>query len=284
MALNGQQYIETGSLDPQKTNYTTGGRYTRTNFRGLGHFTAGLLGYGNPAGATGDINQWNLPVDVGNQCWAEYFMMGAGQTILAPVYDVTTSAGVIVTLDATDNEGVEYLFGARDGSATTSLRGKHAYTIGTDKAFFVRLKLSIADVSGTDALYFGFRKTQAFQAPVTGYTDYATFAITASANPAVIATATRLNTGTAAIVDSTATWADAATKDLYIEVSQGGVSRFALNGALLGNQTSGLTGQAFTFDAGDTVVPFFSYLNSADVAGNIIFQEFECGYVEKRLY
>jgi hypothetical protein len=283
MALNGQQYVKSGSLDPQKINPSTGGRYTRTTFRSLGTFTA-AIGYGNPTGATGAINNWDMPVDIGGQCYAQYFVMGAGQTILAPVLDVTTSAGVTVSLDSTDDEGAEYLFGARDGTATTGLRGKHEYVIGTDKAFFVRLKLSLADASGTDALYFGFRRTQAFQAPVTGYTDYAAFAITASANPAGISTATRLNTGTAAIVASTATWADAATKDLRIEVAQSGAVRFVLNGAMLGNQTSGLTGQTFTFDAGDTVVPFFSYLNSSDVAEGIIFQEFECGYVEKRLF
>jgi len=284
MALNGQQYVKSGSLDPQKINPSTGGRFTYSTFRSLGSFTAGGLGYGAPTGATGAINQWDMPVDVGGQCYTEYFILGAGQTILAPSWDVTTSLGVDVSLDQTNDEGAEYLIGARDGTATTGLKNKHAYVIGTDKAFFAQLKFSIADVSGTDECVFGFRKTQAFQTANTGYTDYAVIGLITSANPGVIQTTTRNDSGSVVTVNSGATWADGATKTLYVEVSQAGAVRFALNGAQLGNQTSGLLGQAFSFDAGDTVVPYFHFLHSADVAGTVIWQEMKVGYVEKRLF
>lgn len=283
MALNGQQYVKSGSLDPQKINPSTGGRFTYTTLRSLGTFTA-AIGYGNPTGATGAINNWDIPVDIGGQCFGQYFILGAGQTILAPTQDVTTSLGVDISLDQTDNEGAEYIFGARDGTATTGLKGKHEYVIGTDKAFFAQWKLSIADASGTDEFLMGFRKTQAFQTAHTGYTDYAAMGLFTSANPGLIQTKTRLNNGSASLVSSTATWADAATKTLRVEVMQSGKVRFILNGAMLGNQTSGLTGQTFTFDAGDTVLPYLFFLHSADVAGTVILQEFSCGYIEKRIF
>lgn len=283
MALNGQQYIKTGTLDPQKQNASTGGRYTKTTFRALGNFTT-AVGYGAPTGATGAINNWDLPVDIGGQCYGQYFILGAGQTILAPAFDVTTSLGVNISLDQTSTEGAEYIFGARDGTATTGLRGKHEYVIGTDKPFFAQWKLTLADASGTDNFLMGFRRTQAFQTAHTGYTDYAAIGLFTAANPGLIQTKTRLNTGTAALVSSTATWADAATKTLRVEVLQNGKVRFILNGAMLGNQTSGLTGQAFTFDAGDTVLPYLFFLNSADLTDSVMLQEFECGYIEKRIF
>lgn len=281
--LNATQYLKTGSMSPQKLDPSTGGRYTRTTFRALGNFTT-AVGYGAPTGATGAINNWDLPVDIGGQCYGQYFILGAGQTILAPAFDVTTSLGVDISLDQTDNEGAEYIFGARDGTATTGLRGKHEYVIGTDKAFFAQWKLSIADASGTDEMLFGWRRTQAFQTAHTGYTDYAYMGLLTLANPGLIQTKTRLNSGSASTVSSTATWADGATKTLRVEVLQNGKVRFILNGAMLGNQTSGLTGQAFTFDAGDTVLPSLFFLHSSDVAGTVLLQEFECGYIEKRLF
>jgi hypothetical protein len=240
------------------------GRYVHDRFRQRP--TAQLVGGAEAGGTNGNVNQmlsgnaYNVPY--------EYLIIGT-QTVKVPT---VTATGLSFGLDLADDEGIQFIFGA---SAAGTARGRLAYTIGTDPAFFMKGTITGADVSTVDALYFGFRKQVAINADPTAYTDYACFALLTAANPAVIQTTTRLNTGTAASVDTTQTWADAASKTFEIRVDGGGVTKFLLNDA------TPTISQAFTFDSGDLVVPWLHLLHEGTVgAGDTwIISELEIGFL-----
>ena len=99
---------------------------------------------GASAGAGGDENIMQF-----DQNSFEYHILGT-QTILAPSL---TTVGLNIGMDQTDDDGVEISQGILS-------KNKHAYTIGTDGPFFIRVKFKIADVSGTDDCAVGFRKAE----------------------------------------------------------------------------------------------------------------------------
>lgn len=186
----------------------------------------------------------------------EYFMMGT-QTLVAPTI---AADGLLASLDLTENDGVEY-------SQGITARSKSAFTIGTSPAFFLKVGLLVADVSGSDICAVGFRKAaQAYQAAFADYTDKATlskkngdiYSVTAINNAADVETDTALN------------WTDATAKVLEVYVSDAGVVTYKVDGVTA-------TGAAFTFDDGDVVIPFLHILHDATTPGAIHIQSWECG-------
>jgi hypothetical protein len=186
----------------------------------------------------------------------EYFMIGT-QTLVVP----TISAdGLLASLDLTNNEGVEYSMGI-------TARSKVAFTIGTSPAFFLKVGLLVADVSGSDICAVGFRKAaQAYQAAFADYTDKATLNKIAGD----IYTSTALNNAADVDTDTTINWSDATAKVLEVYVSDTGVVTYKVDGVTA-------TGAAFTFDDGDVVVPFFHLLHDATTPGAVTIQSWECG-------
>ena len=185
----------------------------------------------------------------------EYYIIGT-QTLVAPTI---AEDGLLASLDLTNNEGVEY-------SQGITARCKSAFTIGTSPAFFLKVGLLVADVSGSDICAVGFRKTQAYQAAFADYTDKATlnkdggdiYSVTAINNAADVETDTALN------------WTDATAKVLEVYVSATGVVTYKVDGVTA-------TGAAYTFDTGDVVVPFLHILHDATTPGAIHIQSWECG-------
>lgn len=258
-----------GVVEPRHFS-SKGRRYSFEEFRTV-PFTA-KNNQAEPTGATGDINRM-LFLASGLEVWQ--FILGAGQTIIVPTLDDT---GLNVALDQTDNEGAEYAFGG-DPAAN---RGKHHYEVGTNagalnKSFYARLKWSIEDASGTDEMMFGLRKVQAPQTAHTSYTDYAAVGLFTAANPGAIQIKTRLNTGTAALTNTTKTWADNEAHTVELRVNPTGVVTFLLDGVFPAVNVNG-----FTFDDGDIVVPFFYFLHAPDLAGKVVWQEFEAGFRSER--
>lgn len=186
----------------------------------------------------------------------EYFMIGT-QTLVAP----TISAdGLLASLDLTENDGVEY-------SQGITARSKSAFTIGTSPAFFLKVGLLVADVSGSDICAVGFRKAaQAYQAAFADYTDKATL----SKKNGDIYTITALNNAADVETDTTLNWTDATAKVLEVYVSDTGVVTYKVDGVTA-------TGAAFTFDDGDVVIPFLHILHDATTPGAIHIQSWECG-------
>jgi hypothetical protein len=205
-----------------------------------------------PAGTTGATNIATFENNI-----FEYFLLGAGQTLVVP----TISAdGLLCSLDLTNNEGVEY-------SQGITARSRMAFTIGTSPAFYLKVGLLVADVSGSDICAVGFRKAAAYTAAFADYTDKATI----SKKNGDIYLVTALNNGSDTETDTTVNWSDATAKVLEVYVSATGVVTYKIDGV-----TPAVTA-AFTFDTGDVVVPFFHLLHDATTPGAVHLQSWECG-------
>lgn len=193
----------------------------------------------------------------------EYQPLGLGQTILAPVV-VSVSEGVSalnIGMDQTDNEGVELCAGILNSN-------KMAFEIGESAAFFLRVRFSIEDVSGTDDCAIGFRKAEAYQANIDDYADMAVLNVISGAiNIETIA-------GGAATVTTNTTnaWADGETHQLCVFVSSTGVVTYTIDNA------APTVTASYTFTDGLYVVPFIYFLNSTDLAGQVNILEYECGF------
>lgn len=198
-----------------------------------------------PTGATGDVNQMNTGKNV-----FQYFIKGAGSTILAP-YASTT--GLPIVLDATDDEGMEL-------SAPVGSNSPIGEFIVGQQEFSLFARVNIDDISGTDAFYCGFRKKEAHQADANNYDEMAALALDANAGALKIATILN-NAGTVATATGD-TWADTNTKDLELRVLIDGTVKFYVDGV----DRSSVQTTAFAFDAGEVVIPFITHLNTSDLA------------------
>ena len=130
---------------------------------------------------------------------------------------------------------------------------KAAYTVGSfpdGKSIYFEGVITIDDISDVSEMGFGFRKAEAFQAAVDNYDEMASFNIGQDADGQV-EVHTILNNAATAETDTTlADWADTETHTLRIEVTNAGVCKFLYDG------TVPTVTAAFTFDAGEVIVPF----------------------------
>lgn len=177
-----------------------------------------------------------------------YYVNGTA-TVLAPY--VTTN-GIALSLDATDDEGMEL-------SAPLFASCPKQHIVGAGECALLA-KINLDDISGTDAFYIGFRKKEAYQAVPDNYDEMATLALTANAG--LINMATILNNAATVVTSTAVTWADGETHDIELRILADGTVKFLVDGV----DKSSLQATAFKFDAGEVVVPFISFLNTADVA------------------
>jgi len=211
-----------------------------------------------PSGATGDTNIMMFQEGF----VLEQFIKGAGQTIIAPRMGAD---GLLISLDQVATEGVEFNPGNRNNAPMT-------FTIGTDSAFFAECTYTVADVSGCEPMYFGFRKVQANDADYTNYTDFVGYGLNnlVAGGDAVIAT--NLNGAGINTTDTNDAWADAGTHTLTVNVSDAGVVTFLFDGV------APTATQAYTFDNGDVVEFWYTHVFGAALPGNINWVDFKCGY------
>ena len=253
-----------GVVLPQHIARAKWGQYTYCSFQQQGSYVDNV-GYGSPTSTSGNVSRGFLPSELGGSLPIVYYNNGT-QTIVAPTWNVN---GLVVSGDLTDTEGVGYVFGADDNVA----RGKHVYQInhtqGSATVFFAKLTWTIADVSGVTTSVFGFRKVQAFQTALTGYTDLACCGLVDTTGN--VSTRTRLNNGTAVVVDTGYDWADAGTHTVEIQVNQAGQAKIIYDTYVVLNNT-------FTFDADDYVIPFFSLLHATTSPGAMTWSLFESGW------
>lgn len=211
------------------------------------------VGGGAAGGTAGDRNVLILPTTA-----FEYAILGT-QTITSPV--ITADGLDMGSMDQTANDGLELNHGILSSQRT-------AFVVGTDPAFFFRVRFSIADVSGTDDCAIGFRKVEANQANIDDYADMAALnVISGNINIETIK-------GSAATVttDTTDDWADGATHELKVLVDADGVVTYQIDG-----QEPTVTAD-YTFTDGLTVMPFFYFLQDTDLAESVPVMEWECGY------
>ena len=211
------------------------------------------------SGATGVVNLMSMQEGV----IMEQFVLGAGQTIIAPVMDAT---GLLVSGDLTVAEGFEYNFGAALSSS------RFAFTIGTSPAFFMEMKYTVADVTGASPYMIGFRKSEANNATLTTYTDYAMIGLDAIATPGFVVLKTELNAGGTTNTDTTDGWVDGASHTVRINVSSAGVVTYLIDG-IAPSATA-----AYTFDTPDVVVPFFRLEHAAVAPGAVHWESMQIGF------
>lgn len=257
------------SIRPTAFNDRLFSRYCKDYFLGIESFK---VDGGAASGTTGDSNVLLTGNVAGVQ--HELFVIGT-QTITVPVLE-TTVGGLDVTQDKTLADGNEIVFGAKHSGVA---RGRLAFTIGTDKAFFARLSISASDVSGSAPLYFGFKKAIAAGA-VSTYTDYAVLGL--NDNTGAVFTVTNLNNAGAVATSTGLTWADGERHEIKLVVGYSGAVTYYWDGAIVA------AAPAFTFDATDVVVPYFRQEQATDVDDLIVLVGdiandycFECGFVPK---
>lgn len=212
-------------------------------------------GYADPSGTGGVLNRAFFPGP--HPLHASYSALGT-QTLLGPLLD-TSGNGLDISQDQTDDDGVQYTFGANNSF------GPYTWTVGTHNGF-IRMKMKIADVSGTDDCCVGLRKMEAIQANVDDY-DEAAFLNVILGD---IKTETILNNAATVTTDTTQDWADAATKTLEVQLI-GRQVRFLVDDVAVSNVP------AFSFDSGEVVVPFFFFLQATTSPGKVYWQEVEVG-------
>ena len=235
------------------------------------NFTDDILytdGLGGAAGATdADVNQ----LQVGAHC----FQVRLEQAVTGAVFALDDT-GLVITSDDTDNEGFEINLGRTQTAADTTvwLNSKGAFKVGTDAAFFVRVKLSIADVSDSDQIAVGFSVgSYVADGLINTYTDMAVLNV----DSGDIKAETRLNSAADAAVDTTQNVADAGTITLEVRVDGAGKVKFLIDGA---KPTTDITD--FTFDDADVVHAFYSQLNAGAGDPAVTLIEWESGHMSAR--
>lgn len=212
--------------------------------------------------ATGTVNHLYTP---GGNVMA-VAALGAGQTIAPSI----VAAGLSIGGDQTDDEGYELW------TNFTGASGR-PFFVGLDPAFFMRVKFTVGDVSGIDTLLCGFRRAEVNNATYTSYADYAALGWNTGADPALIKTLTGLN-GTDTATSTTNTIADGIALTVEVKVSASGVVTYRHDAVTPGTLKAPSTTTAFTFDAGDPVIPFFHFLNTAALGDTVTVQSWEVGY------
>lgn len=216
-------------------------------------------GYGNPTGAISDQNfcQFRRGLQTINH-------VKVGQTLLSPLLDPIK--GVEVSQDQTNTHGIEHVFGGAVGTYNP-----FAFTIGTDNVF-ARLKFSVTTVANATAMYFGWRKNQAFAtaaAGISSYTDYAAINVSGG-TPAV---ATQLASGGVVTTNSTLAWANGETHELMIKIIGTQAVFFFDGNAIKGIPT-------FNFANAAVILPFFWMIQPA-AQTTCFWREFECGHLSQ---
>lgn len=173
-------------------------------------------------------------------------------------FPYVSASGLELATDADATNGV-LGWELTNGILSTS---NAAYTIGSfgfNGKIFAEATITIDDVSDSTSMGFGWRKVEAYQAAIASYTDFAVITKDGSEN---IDIDHDLNdSGTATSTDTGLNWADGESYELRIEVNQDGVCKFFIDDTEYASSTG------FTFDSGDTIIPFLHMVNETGDAG-----------------
>lgn len=265
--------IRDGVITPEKVNATRFDKFVRETFDAQPQFTAAPLGYGNPTGTTGNVNV----IRTRRHQW-EWHVKGAGQTILAPVFDLANGLGLNVAQDLASTEGAEHNFAGGVIAAGAPERLVNAFKVGTDDPFYAKLTFRSADAGGLNPLFFGFRLgTQAYQTALDTYTDYFGLYIVPNGAVGDISIRSKLNNAAAVNTDTTQDLADGVARTFEIRVGKTGAAKALIDGA---NPTVDRT--SYVFDSGDVLYPVCFFLHGASAPGALYYRLYEGGYQAKR--
>jgi len=180
-----------------------------------------------------------------------------------------------VAADQTDNDGLAIIAGGVGGSS-----GK-PFVIGDDPAFYFCVTQTVADASGIDNNIVGFMEVQTgevWNADFEARNSYAGIGCLGTAASGLTTCAITIKDeddgDTVTTTDTTDTATEAVAYKYCTHVSAAGVATYTVNGA------APTTVAAYTFDDGVSVVPYYQYLHTNDVAGEIALTTWEVGYTE----
>jgi hypothetical protein len=194
-----------------------------------------------------DATAYDKTADVLNHLY-----YGSTGAILAVIHE-TTNTGATPTAEATgldigqggaDNDVIELLGGVFGASG-------RPFVVGTDAAFKFCADLTIADVSGTDLFFCGFRTVEVVDA-IAQYADFAAIGI--------ISGDIYVTDTTTGDTDTTDNWADTANKEICTLVSAAGVVTYTIAGA------APTSTDAHTIGDGLQVIPFCQKEEDSDLA------------------
>lgn len=230
---------------------------------------------GAPGVAVGDINS----LFAGGYSW-QYYVNGAFAGQVPQV--VNNQDGLLLSLDAADNDGVELapllaqaitsVAGVHDGTMAIPSRAIDTFLAGTED-MFVRIKFKTEDVSAQDFVSVGFRLAQIPQTTLAGYTDYYVLNL----NNGTTETRSKLNNGTESVSVSTEAVLDAGTVTYEVRINKAREAKALVNGAVVAAGQSG-----FIFDSTDKLIPFLLVQNDGADAGAIAVQLWESGTWDQR--
>lgn len=181
--------------------------------------------------------------------------------------------GLLFVLDAAAGDGISLSRGVGVVGGATGAPG--SFVVGTDEAHFFRATLKIGTVANAAVLGIGFAKDSVPDAvDPAGATDEAWITV----DNGTIKLSNRLNSGSVSSTSTTQTVADAGTVALEVRVSKDGKVKYLINDAA---PTVDVTG--FTFDTGDTIIPYFGAVvdaTGADPAVQLL--DWESGPISSR--
>lgn len=203
------------------------------------------------------------------------YSIGAANTALV---FTKTANGLVVPIDATNNEGLEMTQGL---TAAANSSFKSQFIVGTDPAFYFSLKYRVTTVADYDVLMVGFRGKSTgvedygaiatFDTPAEVITNYDTLA-GVNNEAGTLHGMTRISGATGVNTTLTTTWADAATKTVTIKVSAAGVVTAAVDGTALSDFVS-VTLPSIT------VIPYVAICRAQNgTLGTLQLQRWTCGF------
>jgi len=131
---------------------------------------------------------------------------------------------------------------------------------------------TVADASGCEPLLVGFRKSEANNATMVSYTDYASIGLDSVVSVDNIILSTELNSLGTTNTNTTDAFTDGQSHILSVLVSAAGVVTYLIDGS------APTATAAFTFDNADVVCPFIHFLNGSDVAGDVELEALKIGF------
>lgn len=206
----------------------------------------GTVSQGLNTGLPSGVSLAENVINFGNGFSTHYYPLGAS-TLLAPT---STALGLGLVLDAATGEGMEL-------SAPTWASSNKNFVVGKTAAS-IYCKINIDDVSGLNPMWVGFRLQEAANLVYTAYNSYAFIGLGNALGD--IFTSVELANGGNTNVDTTNNWADTETHTLEVRVDIKGAVTFFLDGY------KPIVTQAFSFTAGQVLIPVFGYaLQTVDI-------------------
>jgi hypothetical protein len=203
---------------------------------------------------------------------------------------IHASKGLLVGGDLVNNEGLELVPG---GNRASNPLG---YLAGTDPGVLIRATIEVADASGSDQLFLGWRKQENYVVPVSFlsggdalYTDFVGIGFSGSTDPNKVQIMSDIgNAGSTIVTDTGFTFADNGIHQIEVRI-KGRRASFNINGGALGDtiRKNGLgasitaqptrLGSSYTVTSGLFMVPTFFHRYDLTTPGNVYLRRLEIG-------